>query len=206
VLARYLLPVYPLVIILCVRVLWRCLSWWPIAVGVTAIAFVAGLFAAPPYRIAPEDNLTYTDFVRLHMRAASRLSALPNARVLTAWPATDELSSPYLGYVNQPIPVLPIKNFSQEEIMARGHSSVARRDARHTIAPSDPGWNYAFLFSTKYEPAAIELSDPWWDRVRTQFFDYHRDLPAPVAAELLGGEIIWQARSGSQWAAIMRLR
>ena len=38
VLARYLLPVYPLVVIECVSTLWRRLSWWKPAVAVVALA------------------------------------------------------------------------------------------------------------------------------------------------------------------------
>jgi hypothetical protein len=79
VLARYLLPVYPLVIIACVSTLWRRVSWWSLAVGVAAVAFLAGLFVVPPYRISPEDNLAYTDFVRLHQQAEAKIAAFPRS-------------------------------------------------------------------------------------------------------------------------------
>jgi hypothetical protein len=73
VLARYLLPVYPLVIIVCVSTLWRRVSWWPAVVGIAAIAFFAGLFTVPPYRISPEDNLAYVDFIRLHRSSRKQI-------------------------------------------------------------------------------------------------------------------------------------
>src|SRR6478672_1287053 len=48
VLARYLLPVVPLVIILAVSTLRRRLRHWPVAIAFVAVAFVAALFWNPP--------------------------------------------------------------------------------------------------------------------------------------------------------------
>ena len=39
------------------------------------------------------------------------------ARVLTAWPASDELTRPFLGYVTRPMQVVRIENFALEELM-----------------------------------------------------------------------------------------
>jgi len=99
VLARYMLPVIPLVIILCVSTLWRRVRHWAVALAIICAAFIAGLFINPPYAFAPEDNLAYRDYVLLHKRAATFIDKrFAQARVLTAWPATDELSHPFLGY------------------------------------------------------------------------------------------------------------
>lgn len=216
VLARYLLPVYPLVIILSVAALWRRVSWWRVVVGVAAVVFVAGLFVVPAYRIAPEDNLTYADFVRLHQQADEELTKLPAGRVLTAWPATDELRKPYLGYIRQAIPITAIDNFTLANITkARAvcapqraqaepaNSGITARAAQATLADRVP-CSYALIFSTKFEPV-YQVSEPWWTRLQTRFFDYHRDLPPQVAAELLGGKIIWHAQRGQEWAAIIAL-
>ena len=40
------------------------------------------------------------------------------ARVLTAWPASDELSRPYLGYVTRPMRVVRIEDFAAEQVMS----------------------------------------------------------------------------------------
>src|ERR1035437_478457 len=61
VLARYMLPVTPLVILLCVSTLWRRALHWPWWIALTCIAFVFALLTPPPYRIAPEDTLLYRD-------------------------------------------------------------------------------------------------------------------------------------------------
>src|SRR6185312_5701111 len=58
-------------------------------------AFLAGLWINPPYAFAPEDNLTYSDFIVLHQHAVSLIAhRWPRATVLTAWPASAELAPP----------------------------------------------------------------------------------------------------------------
>src|SRR5260221_11357888 len=69
-LTRYLLPVYPLVIMIGMSTLHRRIARWEWPAATMIIFFVLALFFDPPYRIAPEDNLTYKDFVELHVRAA----------------------------------------------------------------------------------------------------------------------------------------
>ncbi|HEX2999672.1 MAG TPA: glycosyltransferase, partial [Armatimonadota bacterium] len=188
VLARYLLPVYPLAVIVCVSTLWRRITWWPFAVGVAAIAFVAGLFVVPPYQISPEDNLSYVDFVRLHQQAAEKIAAFSEARVLTAWPASDELTRPYLGYVPHSVPVVQIENFTLGEL------SRARKQ--------DGEYNCALVFSSKFQPSH-PFHPAWWERRQTRFFDYHRDLPPEAAAQVLGGNILYEAHRGGEWVAII---
>ena len=101
-LTRYLLPLYPLVLLLCVNTFRRRLREWTALVALSAAAFVVGLFVNPPYRFAPEDNLEYATVIRLHQAAIGQIvGQMPGATVLTAWPATDELSKPELGYVTQ---------------------------------------------------------------------------------------------------------
>jgi len=96
-LARYLLPVIPLVILVNVATLWRRTRYWKAIAAIVAIAFVAGLFISPPYGFSLEDNLVYRDFTLMHAEASHFLAArYPNAVVLTAWPASDELARPWL--------------------------------------------------------------------------------------------------------------
>ncbi len=58
-LARYMLPVVPLVILVCVSTLWRRVRLWRGVAAIVALIFVAGWFTNPPYGFAPEDNLAY---------------------------------------------------------------------------------------------------------------------------------------------------
>src|SRR5439155_9235193 len=102
-LTRYLLPAFPLVIIIGMSTLRRRISRWEWPAALIVIFFVLSLFFDPPYKFAPEDNLTYKDFVELHAQAAHFLAKHEQkATVLTAWPAVDELQHRYLGYVASP--------------------------------------------------------------------------------------------------------
>src|SRR5271157_3523987 len=139
VLARYMLPVLPLVILLCVSTLRRRIRHWWRWIFITCAAFVFALLAPPPYRVSPEDTLLYRDYVILHKLAANELSArYPQARVLTAWPASDELARPFLGYVKRPQSVVRIENFSPLEI---------ERASQFTDQ-----FDVVVLFTTKWQP------------------------------------------------------
>jgi hypothetical protein len=194
VLARYMLPVVPLVIMLCVSTLWRRIRSWRAVIGIVCLGFALALFVNPPWGFAPEDNLAYRDYVVLHQAADELVSTkYANARVLTAWPASEELSQPYLGYVKRPVRVLSIDDFSLAHMMA--------------AADSRAQFDVALLFSTKYEPPRRLLGDwPAWDRIKTRFFGYHRDLPPEVAARLLGGELVFEKRLGGHWVAVVDLQ
>ncbi len=139
VLARYMLPAVPLVIIVGVSTLRRRLRHWTAAVAVIALAFVAAWFWNPPYGFSPEDNLAYRDYVVLHENGERFLEArYPMAHVLTAWPASDELTRPWLGYTTRPLQVVRVEDFSLEEVL-----SAAEFRAHFDVA---------LVFSTKYEP------------------------------------------------------
>lgn len=138
-LTRYLLPLYPLVLLLCVSTLRRRVSYWLGLVGLSATAFLMGLTINPPYKFAPEDNLNYADVIRLHQQAIGEILAhFPGRTVLTAWPATDELTKPELGYVRKPVPIVEIANFSLPEIQK--------------AATSNQNYSMGLAFSTKYDP------------------------------------------------------
>lgn len=190
-LTRYLLPAYSLLIIIAMSTLRRrILSWeWPASVMV--IFFVLVLFFDPPYRIAPEDNLTYRDFIELHARAAHFLEQHErDATILTAWPATDEITKPYLGYVKQPFSVVQLRDFTAEETF-----KARTMRSRYQVA---------YLFSTKYEGSTWFHSD-FWDRINQRYFDYHRDLSPEAAAELLGGKVVYLARKKAEWVEIIEI-
>jgi dolichyl-phosphate-mannose-protein mannosyltransferase len=193
VLARYMLPAVPLVILICVSTVWRRIRRWREVIGFVCVMFVAGWFWNPPYGFSPEDNLAYRDYILLHDKAEDFLEArYPMARVLTAWPASDEISRPFLGYVDRPMRVVRIENFSLDSVVLASYSSEQ--------------YDVALLFSTKYEPAFNPIGH-WqpWEEIKTRFFDYHRDLPPQVAASLLGGKVIYSDRRQSQWIAVVTI-
>lgn len=193
VLARYMLSVVPLVIIVAVSTLWRRLRFWPIAVGMVALAFIAAWFWNPPYGFSPEDNLAYRGYIELHQEGERFLEArYPMSRVLTAWPASDELTRPWLGYTTRPMRVVRIEDFSLDEVL----SSADFRS----------NFNVALAFSTKYEPPR-PLLDHWekWEKLKTRFFGFHRDLPPAALAHILGGRIVFADARKGQWIAVIEL-
>jgi len=193
VLARYMLPVVPLVILICVSTLRRRARRWAWWIALTCAAFVVQLFIPPPYRIAPEDTLLYRDYVILHKLAANELARrYPQARVLTAWPASDELARPFLGYVRQPLTVVRIENFSPPE-MVRASQAADQFDV-------------ALMFTTKWQPPHPLLRVlPFGRRLQEVFFDYHEDLPPQSAAGLLGGRMVSYLNHDNEWVAIIAL-
>lgn len=193
VLARYMLPAVPLVIILGVATLRRRLRRWPIAVGIVSLAFVAGLFWNPPYGFSPEDNLAYRDFITLHQDGERYLEArYPMERALTAWPASDELSRPWLGYITRPVKVVRMEDFSLEEVLS--------------AADFKANFDVALVFSTKYDPPHPML-EHWkrWTGLKSRFFGYHRDLPPAVAAQILGGQVVFSEERRGQWVAVIEM-
>jgi hypothetical protein len=190
VLSRYMLPAIPLVIIIAVSTLHRRVVYWPVVVVLVCALFAAALFINPPYTFAPEDNLAYADYVRLHERVDSFVEAkYPRSHVLTAWTATDELSKPFLGYVSKPIAVTSIEDFSLPQIQR---------------AQQEPEtYDVALVFSTKYVSKKQMWMPGFWRRAQEHYFGLHADLPAEAAAQILGGPIVFKEERGGQWAAVL---
>jgi hypothetical protein len=138
VLPRYLLPVFPLLYLALAMLLDRLPRWAARSfVAVAASLFVASWFINPPYPFPYEDNLAYADFVRLHEQAARFLARQPGRpRILTAWPGTDELSRPFLGYVAAPLRVVPMRGFSPADF--------------RLIAPGS--FDVLYLYSRQWNP------------------------------------------------------
>ena len=189
-LPRYLLSAYPLVIIIGMSTLRRRIARWEWPAALVVIAFVLALFFDPPYKLAPEDNLTYKDFVELHLSAIHFLERHEQGKtVLTAWPANDELTRTYLGYVNKPFPAVTVNNFTVEEVF----KARAMRNR----------YQVAFIFSTKYD-------QPTWfgsrlESLTRHYFDYHSDLPPEVIANVLGGKIVLLERKKAEWVAVLEM-
>jgi 4-amino-4-deoxy-L-arabinose transferase-like glycosyltransferase len=191
-LTRYLLPMYPLVLLMAVTTLYRRMRGWQALSALSAAAFVVGLFINPPYGFAPEDNLAYAHAIRLHQTAIAQLNArYAGATVLSAWPATDELTRPELGYLSQPYDVYRLEDFSAEQI---------------DRAAEEPGkYSAALVFSTKYDPASpLFTLGAKSKALDERYFGLHHDLSPEAIARKLGGEVVWEKKDQGQWAAVIR--
>lgn len=189
-LTRYLLPMYPLVLLLVVTNLYRRVPYWHALAAVCAAAFVAGLFINPPYGFAPEDNLAYAHVIRMDMDAIAQLQhRYDGAAVLTAWPVSDELTKPELGYVKEPWEVCRIENFTNAQI---------------EVAAQEPEkYSAALVFSTKYDPP-LPLISSKEEALNERFFGLHHDLPPETIAARLGGTLVWKEQNQGLWVALIR--
>jgi len=191
-LTRYLLPMYPLILLIAVSTFSHRVPYWPSLAVFSAAAFIAGLFINPPYRFAPEDNLEYARVIRLHMAGIAQLNKhFPGSTVLSAWPVTDELSKPELGYVKTSYQVFRIEDFTEEQIER---------------ASADPGgYSSALVFSTKYDPSSQLLSlGPKSQAIDERYFGLHHDLPPEAIALRLHGSLVWKREDHNQWIALLR--
>jgi len=191
-LTRYLLPLYPLVLLLAVTTLYRRVPYWHALAAFSAAAFIAGIFINPPYGFAPEDNLTYARIIRLHQAGIRQLDArYPGATVLSAWPLSDELSRPELGYLTQPYAVYLVPDFT-----AAGLAPAAEEPEKYSAA---------LVFSTKVDTYSPFFTLGSKSRAADEFyFGLHHDLAPEVIARQLHGDLVWQQQDHGQWIALIR--
>ena len=189
VLPRYLLPIFPPLVLMAVILIWRLPR--PVARSImvfTTGCFVWAWFLNPPYPFPFEDNLAYADFIRLHERAAQFLEAQAGERrILTAWPASDELARPFLGYVRKPLNVVPLQGFG-----------------RHDFDGVSPGsFDCLYLFSRRWEPPNNWLRRfPWLQRLQERYFEYRPQVLENELATRYHLRLLASFQRRRQWARI----
>jgi 4-amino-4-deoxy-L-arabinose transferase-like glycosyltransferase len=189
VLPRYLLPVFPPLVLIAVILIWRLPR--PAARSVmvlTAGCFVWAWFLNPPYPFPFEDNLAYADFIRLHEQAAQFLEARAgNRRILTAWPASDELSHPFLGYVRRPLNVATVDGFGRHQF--------------DRVSPES--FDCLYLYSRHWEPANNWLrSFPWLQRLQERYFEYQPPIAEQELAARYHLRLLKSFERRGQWVRI----
>jgi hypothetical protein len=191
-LTRYLLPMYPLILLIAVTTFYRRVPYWQGLTVFCAAAFIFGLFINPPYGFAPEDNLTYARVVRMQIAGIAQLTKhYTGATVLSAWPVTDELSKPELGYVTKPWDVFHVEDFTQPQIQK--------------AAAEPEQYSAALVFSTKYDPPPFtRMFGLANDSMEERFFGLHHDLPPEQIAHELGGTLVWKHEDHGMWVALIR--
>ncbi|MGB8259102.1 MAG: glycosyltransferase [Terracidiphilus sp.] len=191
-LTRYLLPMHPLVLLVAVTTLYRRAPLWQALTAISAGAFVLALVLNPPYRFAPEDNLAYARVIRLHQAGVDELTRrYPGATVLTAWPISDELARPELGYLREPFQVYVLPDFTPASIARAGHEPER--------------YSAALVFSTKYDPQVVSLSlGRPGDVADERYFGMHHDMAPEAIARELGGELVWHGEDRGQWIGLIR--
>jgi len=191
-LTRYLLPMYPLVLLLAITTMYRRVPYWQALAVLSAAAFVAGLFINPPYGFAPEDNLAYASVIRMDMDGIRQLRQRYDAAVvLTAWPVSDELTKPELGYVKEPWDVCRIEDFTAAQI---------------EVAAEEPEkYSAALVFSTKYDPPLpLFTLGAQEEALNERYFGLHHDLAPETIAQRLDGTLVWKESKQGMWVALIR--
>jgi 4-amino-4-deoxy-L-arabinose transferase-like glycosyltransferase len=187
ILPRYLLPVMPCFYLIAAALVMR-LPRFPARLILTAAAacLVAAWFINPPYPFPFEDNLAYADFIRLHEQAAHYLEAQPSQpRILTAWPATDELEKPFLGYVSKPLRAVPVEGFEE-----------------FVDAPAE-SFDILYLYSRKWEPPGNWVARfPVWLRLQGRYFDYRPQVAAETLVAHYHLRLLAQFERRGQWVRI----
>ncbi len=189
ILPRYLLPIFPTFFLVLVVFVWRL----PKALarglcGGALVCFLGAWFLNPPYPFPYEDNLSYADFIRLHQQAAQFLESRPaGERILTAWPASDELARPFLGYVRAPRHVVPLEGFTA-------------RDFDRVAADS---FDVLSLYSHKWEPPdnwLVRFS--YLQKVQQRHFDYAPQIAEETLVARYRLRLVARFERRGQWVRI----
>jgi hypothetical protein len=189
ILPRYFLPIFPVFYLVTVALITR-LPRLVARLILTAVAacLVWAWFINPPYPFPYEDNLAYADFIRLHQLAAHYLETRPGQpRILTAWPATDELHDPRLGYVQRPLSVVPVDDFAPQRFAS--------------VPPAS--FDLICLYSRQWEPPGNWLDfSPRWLRMQARYFSYHPQIDPDVLAARYHLRLMAAMERRGQWVWI----
>jgi len=188
VLQRYLVPVLPILY----SAMAVSLSQWPqlrrvIGAGVLLGGLALCNFLNPPYPFPFEDNLAFTDFLRLHREAADYLTAAyPDASIYTVWPVSAELSRPDLGFVQRPLRVRVMPELTVDALKATDWSQVEVMLA------------YSRSWDSPYTLAHVPLVA----RLRKQLSDYRPDPRMQEIRELVPYPATAHFERRGQWVDV----
>ncbi len=190
VLLRYILPALALFYVATAAAL-DALGPKPRRAALTVL--LAGLVVCnwwkPPHRMFSfEDNLAVTDFIRLHQQAAAWLSDnLPQRKVTTAWPLTDALSNPLLGYVQRPLRVDAVEDF--------------RSSSWDAVNASD--LQVVAVYSRRWEPTRGWRAWLPLATLARLYFDYTPQLPNEELMRRFGLRRVARWDRRGQWVEIL---
>ncbi len=189
ILPRYLLPVFPIFYVVVVTFIWRL----PKALARTACTLAVGClvgswFINPAYPFPFENNLAYADFIRLHQQAAHFLESGPgDPLVLTAWPASGELTTPTLGYVSKALHVTTVRGFTFEDF----------------ASTSPESFDLLYLYSRRWEPENNWLArSALLRRIQRTYFGYAPQISEQMLVDRYHLRLIVNLERGGQWVRI----
>jgi hypothetical protein len=148
---------------------------------------IAGWFWNPSYPYAYENNLSMIDFIRLQQDAAKYLETnAAGKRIATAWPLTDELKNPELGYVARPLDTVDTGGLRMDYLSALNH---------HTFD--------LLVVYTRLKPAAGTILDVSFLRDTLQHYYEYRPQATPEEIKSTMSLIpLMRWARGDQWIEI----
>lgn len=187
VLERYLAPVLPILYIAFAAAFWRYPPRWRIlSAGMLAAALLLANFVNPPYPFPYENNLAFTDFVRLDVQAAAYLeSHFPNAKIAAMFPLASALRRPDFGYVRRPLHIREIPDFRVANV-----TQLARENVEVLV-----------LYSETWDPLGLMQNKQWTNFLR-RHYDYEPPVDAHQLRVLLGAQTVARWTRRGQWVEI----
>ena len=189
VLERYLVPVLPILYIAFAAAIWQLARRWRIlsAAGLAAALLVAN-FVNPPYPFPWENNLAFTDFVRLDVDAAHYLEArFPKARIVTMFPLASAYRRPEFGYVQRPLNIREISDFRPANAAPLAKESV----------------ELFVLYSETWDPIGL-MQNATWTAFLRRYYDYVPPVDANQMRVLLGAQPVARWTRRGQWVEIYK--
>lgn len=187
VLERYLVPVLPLLYIGFAAAIWQYTALWRMVnAGALAAALIAANLINPPYPFPMENNLSFTDFVRLHVDAAQYLDAhFPQAKIATMFPLSSALRRPEFGYVKHPFHIREIYDFRAANI-----APLARENVEVVV-----------LYSVAWDPWGL-MQNQRWTTFLQRYYEYEPPVDAAQMRVLLNAHSVARWTRHGQWIEI----
>src|SRR5579864_2483746 len=189
VLERYLVPVLPILYIAFAAAFWNRAARWRVA-SATALgaALIAANFWNPPYPFPLENNLAFTDFVKLHVQAARYLEDhFPAQKIAAAFPLASALRRPEFGYVTHPLLVREVGDFRPSKI-----APLAREDVAVVV-----------LYSVAWDPWGL-MNNARWTAFLRRYYEYEPPVGADELRVLLDAQLVARWTRRGQWIEIYR--
>lgn len=188
VLERYVLPVLPIFYI-AVAAAW---ATWPktprhLSQSVLIGGLLLGLFWNPPWPFPLENNLAFSDFVRLQMQAAEFTeSTYPSRTIYTAWPFSDALRRPEFGYVTRSLKAHGLEDFHRKTLLGLDRKNV----------------EVLILYSRTWEPDHSVLQVDWIRRLLTSYYAYEPQISSEEIQREFGLFPVGRWERRGQWIEI----
>ena len=189
VLERYLVPVLSILYIGFAAAIWRLAPRWQIpAAASLAAALLLANFVNPPYPFPRENNLAFTDFVRLDAEAAQYLETrFPKAKIATMFPLASAYRRPEFGYVHHPLNIREIPDFRATNV-----APLAREDVELFV-----------LYSATWDPMGLMQNTTWTEFLK-RYYDYEPPVDAGQMRVLLGAQPVARWTRHGQWVEIYK--